>query len=57
MGHLLRPHECGLCTHDIAKLSSLWLLLDDGQGPLFFQTNPPSEFSGYVPEQWNLPSS
>ena len=29
-GHLLRPHECGLCTHDIAKLSALGLLLDDG---------------------------
>ena len=50
MGHLLRPHECGLCTHDIAKLSALWLLLDDGWRSTFLPNEPPSEISGYGPE-------
>ena len=50
MGRLLRPHEYGLCTHYIAKLSALGLLLNDGGGPHFFQTNPPSEISSYVPD-------
>ena len=49
MGHLLRPHECGLCTHDIAKLSALWLLLDDGWRSTFLPNEPPSEISGYGP--------
>ena len=26
MGRLLRPHECGLCTHNIAMMSALWMM-------------------------------
>ena len=54
MGHLLRPHECRLCTHNIAKLNALWLLLDDGRGPYFFQMNPPSKISGYGPGRYQI---
>ena len=39
LGHLLHPHECGLCTHHISWLpfGCHWTL---AWGPLFFLKNP-----------------
>ena len=54
-GCLLRPHECGLCTHHI-NFSCTWILLGYNTGaPHFFKKNPPAEMSGYGPALHQLP--
>ena len=48
-GCLLRPHECGLCTHHI-NFSCIWTLLGYNTWIwTFLQKEPPAEMSGYGP--------
>ena len=50
MGHLLRPHECGLCTHDIVKLIGLLAAVGRWIRSTFLPKEPSTEISGYDKE-------